>query len=289
MSEGSDKRVLVVGGSGILGRTVAEAFARQGFGVRVMARDRQKLAALFGDRFEIAAGDVMDPAVVDAAVAGCWGVHLCMSHMGGEAPAVEVVLRAAEKHDVQRISYVSGTSARPENAWFPMIGDKLAAEALLESGRIPWTVLRPTWIVEAVLNFFQHGMAVCFGRGDFKLRLLASEDLASVVARAYTIPQAEGRTFRVLGPEPIRLTDAIERVRAALHPDIPKVTHIPLWAAPIIAFLRGKAGKQMAEASSFVRYFEKIDEGTPDPDTDRLLGPCKTTFDAWLGRRRTPA
>jgi hypothetical protein len=43
----------------------------------------------------------------------------------------------------------------------------------------------------------------------------------------------------------------------------------------------------MRDAVDLLRYFERVDEGDRDPDIDRLLGPCATTLDAWIARRRT--
>ena len=87
------------------------------------------------------------------------------------------------------------------------------------------------------------------------------------------------------------LHDAIERCRAALHSEIPGVTSLPFTVARLIAWTRGAAGKEMAGAAAFVRYFETITEGERDADVDRLLGGCATTLDAWLTARaaRAPA
>jgi NADH dehydrogenase len=266
-----------------------EAFLREGFAVRAMARDRRRLAEAFGDRAEIAVGDAANAASVDAAVEGCTGAHVCVAHGADETPAVEAIARAAEKHGLARISYVSGTSVCEENAWFPMVGAKLRAERVLRSARVPWTLFRPTWFMEALTNFFKHGRAVCFGRGSFALHFLASDDFAALVARAYASAEAENRAFRVLGPEPIPLADAIDRIRAALHPEIPGLTRMPFLVARGIAFLRGRHGEEMRNAAAFVRYFEGIEEGTADPDVARVLGPCPTTLEAWIARRSAPA
>jgi uncharacterized protein YbjT (DUF2867 family) len=284
MAEARGRRVLVVGASGNLGRKIALALGDEGFDVRVMARRAKKLEELFGDRFEIVAGDAKIAASVQNAMHGCWGVHVCVSHGGDEAPLVERVVEAAQKHQLGRISYVSGTSVREENAWYPMVRDKLRAEKAVVDSGIPWTILRPTWVNEVIENFFQHGKAICFGAGEFQLHLLASTDLAKVLARAYASPEAENRAFRVLGPEPIRLTDALERLRAVKHPQIAKVTHVPFLLASLIAALRGREGEKMKDAARFVRYFEQIEEGEPDPEVTRLCGDCTTRFEDWLAQ-----
>jgi uncharacterized protein YbjT (DUF2867 family) len=276
-------RVLVIGASGLLGRPLAKAFKQRGLTVRVMARDRERLVRMFGDGYEIAAGSAEEPRVVDEAIAGCDGVHICVAHRGDETAAVDCVVRAAKRVNVRRVSYVSGTSVCEANAWFPMVGAKLRAERIVSESGLPWTIFRPTWFMDTVINFVHDGRAVSFGKTPLLLHLVSSEDFAGVVSRAYASPEAENRAFRVLGPEAIDLYDAIDRYRRAMHPEIAKVTRIPFWMAALIARFRGRAGADMAAAVKFVRYFQGITEGAPDPDTERLLGPCPTTFDAWLG------
>jgi uncharacterized protein YbjT (DUF2867 family) len=279
-------RILVIGATGALGRPLVEALLAHGFVVRAMARDRLRLVEAFGDRAEIVAADATSVPAVEGALDGCDGVHVCVAHGADEALAVERVARAAVRAGTQRMTYVSGTSVCEENAWFPMVAGKLRAERSLQTSGVPWTIFRPTWFMEVLDNFFKHGRVICFGRGYFRLRFLASADFAAVVARAYATPEAENRAFRVLGPEPISVRDAIDRVRAALHPELRAVTHLPFAVARIVGRLRGRAGAPMRDAAAFVRYFEGIDEGVPDPDASRLLGDCPTTLDAWIARRR---
>jgi uncharacterized protein YbjT (DUF2867 family) len=283
----TNARILVVGASGALGRPLVEALLVEGHAVRAMARSRERLQAAFGDRVEIAVGDAISPASSAPALEGCAGVHVCVAHGGDEARAVEVVARAAARAGVERMSYISGTTVCEENAWFPMVANKIRAERLLQESGVAWTIFRPTWLMEVLDNFFQHGRAVCFGRGDLRFRFLAGADLASLVVRAYATAAAENRVFRVLGPEPVRLHDALDRVRAALHPEIRAISRVPFLAARAIAALRGRAGAPMRDAVDLLRYFERVEEGDRDPDIDRLLGPCATTLDAWIARRRT--
>lgn len=279
-------RILVIGATGQLGRPLAYALAREGFSVRVMARDAARLASAFGEGFELAAGDASDPRSLELAVAGCDGVHVSVAHGADEAPVVEAVARAARSEGVRRVCYVSGTTVSEKNAWFPMVAGKLKAERILQESGVPWTILRPTWFMEAIENFFQHGKAVCFGRGEVRFRLLAARDLAAAVPRAFRRAEAENRAFRLLGPESMSVFDAIERLRRARHPEISKVVRLPFWAAKGIAALRGRAGVRMSGAIELMRYFERVEEGEAGPDVAQILGPCPTTFDEWLAERR---
>lgn len=273
--DASEGRVLVIGATGALGAPLARSFARRGRTVRLMARDAARLAKAFPSGFEHAAGDATDETALARALDGCSGVHVSVAHGADEAKAVEVASRVARRLGVGRISYVSGTSVCEANAWFPMVAGKLRAERVIEASGVPFTIFRPTWFMEALENFFKHGRAVCFGRGAVRLRFVASDDFAELVPRAYETDAAAGRGFRVLGPAPIALYDALDRCRAALHPEIGKVTRLPFPVARLIAFLRGGEGAQMRDAAAFVRYFEGSRRAKPSPRSSACSGGAR--------------
>ena len=57
-----NKRVLVIGGTGLLGSPVTRQLQEDGFQVRIMARDLEKARAQFGEDYELVAGDITDLA-----------------------------------------------------------------------------------------------------------------------------------------------------------------------------------------------------------------------------------
>ena len=55
-----NKRILIIGATGLLGEPVARRLKKKGFSVHIMARDIQKARDQFGDDYEIVGGDVFD-------------------------------------------------------------------------------------------------------------------------------------------------------------------------------------------------------------------------------------
>ncbi len=53
-----EKKILVIGATGVLGEPVARRLKEEGFPMRIMTRDRAKAGKLFDESFEIAVGDV---------------------------------------------------------------------------------------------------------------------------------------------------------------------------------------------------------------------------------------
>ena len=74
----STDTILVVGGTGMLGEQVARQLLRDGFEVRLLARDVERARTLFGPDFEYFAGDVDNPHAIERALEGCTGVHISL-------------------------------------------------------------------------------------------------------------------------------------------------------------------------------------------------------------------
>jgi uncharacterized protein YbjT (DUF2867 family) len=275
-----EETVLVIGASGRLGHPIAFALRENGFHVRVMGRNGERLHRLFDENFEIWIGDAADQSAVSQATEGCAGVHISVTHGPEEPNIVKNVLQAAKAHEVTRISYVSGTSVREENAWFPIVTQKLYAENLIRESALKYTIFKPTWFMEMIPNFVKERMAVCFGKGDTKLHFLAVSDFAAMVAKAFATDETQDQSYRILGPEAISLYDAIDRCRAVLHPHIRKVTTLPFWVAKLAATFR--RSDEMKFAVDLVRYFEQVQEGEMPQEVVTILGKPQTTLDQWL-------
>lgn len=72
--------VLVTGATGFVGANVARVLVSDGYRVRVLARQASSLRALEGCRVEVVRGDILEPASVAAAIAGCARVF----HVAGD-------------------------------------------------------------------------------------------------------------------------------------------------------------------------------------------------------------
>lgn len=71
-----EKRILVIGATGLLGEPVAIHLKQCGFIVWLMVRDIEKAKEQFGDDFEIVKGDILDEESLEKALDSCFGVHI---------------------------------------------------------------------------------------------------------------------------------------------------------------------------------------------------------------------
>jgi uncharacterized protein YbjT (DUF2867 family) len=114
------KEVLVIGGTGAMGRPVVEqllASRRERWAVRVLTRDpscpeAQALVALAPDRVRIFAGSARDPEALERATAGAYGVFcntnfFATASVRGEVEEGLAALDAARRADVKHFVWSS--------------------------------------------------------------------------------------------------------------------------------------------------------------------------------------
>jgi uncharacterized protein YbjT (DUF2867 family) len=123
-------RVLVVGGTGTLGRLVVDRLVSAGVAVRILSRGRRRPSHR---DVQHVTGNVRTGGGLDAAVAGADTIVACVD------PAHHVVA-AAKRAGTPHLVYISivGVDRVP----FAYYRSKLADERLIAASGLPWTVLR---------------------------------------------------------------------------------------------------------------------------------------------------
>lgn len=270
-------KILAIGASGMLARPVVEHLDKLGFEIRLFSRSVDK--TMFLKDHEIVNGDVFNPVDLEKAVVGCSAIHINLSNVD-EFKATLNIVAAAEKHNIKLISMISGNSTSEENRWFPMIDNKFKAEQVLIESKIPYLIFRCTWFFESLELMVRNGKASVIGKQSNPSHWIAAKDYARMVGEAYNKPGAKNRIFYIMGPKPYVMKESLEKYCAVHHPDIKKVSTVPVGMLKFIAFLsRNNELKQVAEMFG---YFEKTKElGNPE-ETNALLGKPEIDFDKWL-------
>jgi uncharacterized protein YbjT (DUF2867 family) len=125
-------RVLVVGGTGVLGRVVVDQLLASGADVRILSRGRRRERH---SDVEYVRGDLRTGAGLDAAVSGVDTIVQCAEH-------AHHLVAAAKQADSPHLVYTSivGIDCIP----FGLYRRKLGDEQLIAGSGLPWTVLRAT-------------------------------------------------------------------------------------------------------------------------------------------------
>ncbi|GGS67743.1 SDR family oxidoreductase [Streptomyces violaceus] len=219
--------ILVTGGTGTLGRLVAERLRTDGHEVRVLSRHTQPYAV------DLREGG----GALDAAVTGVDTIVHCASAQKGDEQAAANLIRAARGAGVRHLVYVSivGVDRVPLRYY----KSKLAVERLVEESGLGWTVLRATQF---------HDLLVMVLQGLSKLPVLflpagvrdQPVEVAEVADRLVELAAGApaGRVEDLGGPE-VRTFESLARAYLKTSGRRRAVVNVPLWGAAYRGFRSG--------------------------------------------------
>jgi uncharacterized protein YbjT (DUF2867 family) len=277
-----DHRILVIGGTGMLGRPIVAALDRAGWKVRVTSRNASKAREGFEPHIELVSANASHLAELEEAMDGCHEVLICVSDMLDadlDARVTDNVVTAAPRLGITRIGLVSGASVDESRRYFPMTRSKYEAETQLANSGIPYFIIRPTWLMESLPRFVRGTRAMMFGKQPTVVHAVAGADVGRMVARAFELDEAVGHTFTIHGPVGHPLKEWIEEYCALTHSGA-RVKTVPLWMMWIMARLT--RNRELAAVVSMMRYFDGLPEfGDPD-EANRILGAPTITLREWV-------
>ena len=273
------RQILVLGATGMLGQPVAHCLVDKGHGVRILVRNTEKARQTFEDTVEIVEGSVLNKDNIEAAMTGCDAVHINLTQEA-ELTAMQHVIDLASGSSVERVTYVSATTAREENRWFELVDVKMRTEEILRRSGIAYIIFCPTWVMETLPNFIHGNRAtVIIGKNPPELHFFAAADFGRMVAASYDDDRALGKRLFVHGPEGITLPNALERFINTCHPQL-KVMRMKLWQAQLIAKLTGR--ERLTYVTRLIAYFDKVGEMGDPTETNALFGAPSITLDKWF-------
>ena len=281
--------ILVVGGTGMLGQQVARQLLRDGFEVRLLARDVKRARTLLGADFGYFAGDVDDSGAIERALEGCAGVHVSLR--GGSDPEeldrVEYrgtarVAELAARHDVSRLTYLSGMLVA-EDAEIPGDRAKYRAEQAIHRSGVPYTIFKPTYFMETLPRHVQGRLAIVLRRQPHPLHLVAASDFARMVSWSFKTPEAANRHFFVHGPEGITIPDALRIYCSLLEPG-KRIVSMPLWFMSAVDALLMRA--QLRGTIQLMRVMQRVGQRGDPSEANEVLGAPTTTLRQWCEQHR---
>jgi len=201
-------RIVVVGGSGLVGDKVMTALDEAGHQA-VAASPAFGIDAFTGEGFDeaMAGADV----VIDVSNAPAWGDEKVLQFFTTVTRnALKAGRRAGARHHVALS--VLGCDRLPESSYMRA---KVAQEDLIRNAGVPFTIVRSTQFMQflaRVAGASPDGDVV--RAPDTHVQPIATVEVARFVAAAATEPPAHG-VVEVAGPEALPFADAIARVLAA--------------------------------------------------------------------------
>ena len=246
-------KVLVTGGTGVVGRATVDALLARGHEVRLFSRHAADDAKEWAHRVEPFSGDVTSEAEVHGSADGCDGV-IHLTAIVAESPpnatfetvnvrGTEHVVREAERAGAKRFVYVSSLGA--DRGESPYHQSKLRGEELARTFAGQWVIVRPGNVygmgdeqMSVILRMVRTLPAIpVIAGGDKPFQPIWAEDVGAVLAMAAEREDLTGRVLEVAGPERTTYDDVVTRLsnitdRNPLHIPVPvSVASLALRAA----------------------------------------------------------
>ncbi|MEM9417729.1 MAG: NAD-dependent epimerase/dehydratase family protein [Planctomycetota bacterium] len=264
-SSGYEVDALVFGATGFAGGALAEALAKSGKRVRILARPTSDTKAAETWGVEIVRGDLKSAEDVDASIRGAKVVYNLASpfrdanaglkgnrdvHVNG----TNYMLDASRKYDVERVVHCTTAGVHGHNLEIPCNEDspfnpgdeyqvtKLEGEEIFRDAMkkgFPGVVVRPASMygigdlrMLKMYKLIQTGKWRMVGSGKVWNHPVYADDLTQGFRLCGEHPNAVGGTYIIGGPDPIYLNDYADLVADAVG--VPRPTkRVPLW--PVLA------------------------------------------------------
>ncbi len=205
--------IVVVGGTGRVGRQVVSQLAERGLPVRAVSRglNRGSLPAAV----EAAHADLADPASLEPHLNGAQSIFMLWPFTSAEVTAglAPHVAEIAARH-VTRVVYLSAQPAaeQPDSFW------ALVERAIEESG-VDWTFLRPAGFAANTLMWadqIRAGDVVRWPFGAARRALIDEGDIAAVAVHALTEDGHAGAKYVLSGPEVLTQAEQLAAIGDAI-------------------------------------------------------------------------
>jgi uncharacterized protein YbjT (DUF2867 family) len=248
--------VLVLGGTGKVGRRVAGRLTARGVPVRIGARSATP------------AFDWNNPATWSRVLEGAQNVFISYAPdiaVPGAPQAVNQFTKQAATAGVERVVLLSGRGEEEAEA----------AERLVRHGPLPWTIVRCSWFAQ---NFSEDFLLDPILEGQVALPVdtvaepfVDCDDIAEVAAEALLDDRHAGQLYELTGPRLLTFSDAIQEISRASRRPIRFTTITPEEFAAALS----SAGLQRDEVSLVSYLFSTVLDGRNSSLTDgveRALG-----------------
>ena len=287
----SDRPVLVVGGTGMLGEQVVAELLSRGKQVRALVRPTSDATRLERTGVEIARGDMMDPASLldamdsaDAVVSTAAGYT---RHSKGDTNDIDTIgnrnlADAASRVGVRRFVLTSILTC-DQTPQVPHFWHKKLAEDRLEELGVPFVALRPGAFLDMIVRMggdpFAKRRLMWFGSPKIPLTFVLTQDLAGYLAEAVDAPGVDGQRIDIGWDRPVSMQD-IAQISGQLLTQQIRVRTIPAGVINAAGAVVGRFSSTVNDMAAMMRWFQ-TGRYVADPSRQReVFGQLPTPEEA---------
>jgi len=202
--------LLIIGGTGTLGRQMVLQALMKGYPVRCMVRNFRKANFLKEWGVELVYGDLTKPETLPPCFKGITAVIDASTSRANEPESLKNVdwdgkialIEAAKAANIQRFIFFSAQNVEQfEN--IPLMKLKYGIEKKLEASNVPYTIFRLTGFYQGLIEQYAipilENLPIWVTNENTYIAYMDTQDIAKFCIRALQIPQTMNQTFFLSG------------------------------------------------------------------------------------------
>jgi uncharacterized protein YbjT (DUF2867 family) len=229
------KKVLVAGATGYLGRHLVRELKNQGYWVRALIRKKSQ-EALFTEIDDLFCGEATKPETlsgitknIDIVIStiGITRQKEGLTYMDVDYQGNLNILREAQKHGIERFQYISAINGDKHRNLEIFKAKEKFVDELKQSG-LNHIVMRPNGFFSDMKDFLtmaKGGRVYLFGKGEYRFNPIHGEDLAEFCINAL---KTDTKELTVGGPDTFTHNE-IAKLSLKAWGKPAKITHLPDW------------------------------------------------------------
>ncbi len=256
--------LLIIGGTGTLGRQIVLQALTKGYPVRCMVRNFRKANFLKEWGVELVYGDLTRPETIPPCFKGITAVIDVSTSRASELDSLKQVdwegklclLESAKAAKIQRFIFFSTQNVEQfEN--IPLMKLKYGIETKLKESGIPYTIFRLTGFYQGLIEQYAipilENLPIWVTNENTNIAYMDTQDIARFCLRSLQIPKTTNQTFFLSGlkgwvsSEIISLCEQLAGQKA-------KVQKVPLFALKLVSGFFGffEWGQNISDRLAFV-------------------------------------
>src|SRR5271166_1200540 len=276
-------KIVVIGGTGMVGSQTVEELLKRGAEVRVMTRSADRISSL-PKGVEGVVGSMLQPKSLPSVFAGADKLFLITPLDRDETAQGIDAADAAVAAGIRRIVYLSVHQA-DKALTIPHFVSKLPVEGVIRTSGVEYTILRPN-------NFYQNDLTLLDAirggaypqpSGSVGMHRVDVRDIAEAAAIVLTQPGHSGKTYSVVGPR----AWTGEGISGMLTRHLGKPVHyigddLKAWASQMRSFMPGWLVRDL---EIMFQHFLKTGLLATQAEIDELtalLGHAPRSYEAFI-------
>nr|YP_009495851.1 hypothetical protein ycf39 [Plagiogramma staurophorum]YP_009495928.1 hypothetical protein ycf39 [Plagiogramma staurophorum]AWT38290.1 hypothetical protein ycf39 [Plagiogramma staurophorum]AWT38367.1 hypothetical protein ycf39 [Plagiogramma staurophorum] len=256
--------LLIIGGTGTLGRQIVLQALTKGYQVRCLVRNFRKANFLKEWGVELVYGDLNRPETIPPCLKGVTAIIDASTSRTNELDSLKTVdwkskvclIEAAEAANIRRFIFFSAQNVE-QFSTIPLMKLKQGIEIKLKKSKVPYTIFRLTGFYQGLVEQYAipilENLPIWVTNENTYISYMDTQDIAKFCLRALQLPQTINKTFFLGGLKGWVSSDIINLCEQ-LAGQSAKVQQVPLFLLKFVSQFFGffEWGQNISDRLAFV-------------------------------------